>query len=106
MGPTILDVARAAGVSASTVSCVLNGSAPVAPAKRRIVLRVVREIGYRPNALARSLKLRRSDTLGLIVPDITNPFFAEITKGIEGACQRLGYTLIACNSENRVAKER
>jgi LacI family transcriptional regulator len=106
MSVTVLDVARAAGVSASTVSRVLNGTAPVHAAKRRRVLQAVRRLGYEPNGLARSLKQRKSLTLGLVVPDITNPFFAEIAKGVETASHRLGYSLILCNSGNAVERER
>ena len=79
--PTIRDVAAAAGVSVSVVSRVLNpDSGPVAPAKRQEVLRVIEELGYRPNMLARSLRRRETRTIGLIVPDNANPFFAECAR--------------------------
>jgi LacI family transcriptional regulator len=106
MAATIHDVAREAGVSASTVSRVLNGSAPVNEEKRRRVLRAVEKLNYRPNALARSLKKKRTHSIGLIVPDITNPFFAEVAKGVEDVAREYGYTVILCNSENDPARER
>ncbi len=106
MATTIHDVAREAGVSASTVSRVLNGTAPVNEEKRRRVLHAVEKLNYRPNALARGLKKKRTYTIGLIVPDITNPFFAEVAKGVEDASRDYGYTVILCNSENDPARER
>lgn len=105
MPTTISVVARAARVSASTVSRVLNGTATVHPAKRRRVLLAVRRLRYEPNDLARSLRRRRSHTIALVVPDITNPFFAEIAKGVEDTCQRVGYSVFLCNSGNDVRKE-
>lgn len=106
MAVTIRDVARTAGVSVSTVSRVLTGNAPVAPERRRRVVRATRALGYRPNVIARSLKQRRTTTLALVVPDITNLFFAEVARGVEDAAHRLGYALILCNAENDLRKER
>src|SRR6266545_3582815 len=63
------------------------------------------QLGYVPNHFARSLRVQESKTLGLIVPDSTNPFFAEVARGIEAACFRAGYTLILCNSDRSVEKE-
>jgi LacI family transcriptional regulator len=77
--PTIRDVASAAGVSVSVVSRVLNPeSGPVAPAKRETVLRVIDELGYRPRAAARELSVGQTPTIGLVVADLANPFFAKL----------------------------
>jgi LacI family transcriptional regulator len=83
MRPTIYDVAERAGVSIATVSRVLNGSPKATAATRDMVLRAVRELGYRPNAAARSLAGRATDTLALVFPEISSPFFAEIIRGAE-----------------------
>jgi LacI family transcriptional regulator len=99
------DVARQAGVSTSTASRALTRPEMV---RREVVDRVRRvagELGYSANPFARSLRLRTSKTLGLIVPDSTNPFFAEVARGIEAACFRAGYTLILCNSDRSLEKE-
>jgi LacI family transcriptional regulator len=99
------DVARRAGVSTSTASRALTRPEMV---RREVVDRVRRvagELGYSANPFARSLRLRTSKTLGLIVPDNTNPFFAEVARGIEAACFRAGYTLILCNSDRSLEKE-
>jgi LacI family transcriptional regulator len=99
------DVALAAGVSTSTASRALTRPEMV----REEVVARVREIagrlGYSANPFARSLRLQASKTLGLIVPDSTNPFFAEVARGIEAACFRAGYTLILCNSDRSLEKE-
>lgn len=101
----LIDVARRAGVSPSTASRALNRPELVS---REVVARVraiAEELGYAPNPFARSLRVQDSRTLGLIVPDSTNPFFAEVAKGIEAACFGAGYTLVLCNSERSLAKE-
>ncbi|HTU01439.1 MAG TPA: LacI family DNA-binding transcriptional regulator [Candidatus Sulfotelmatobacter sp.] len=102
-GVTIASVGRLAGVSIATVSRVLNNvPGQVSLATRRRVLRVIRELDYRPNALARSLHQKRTHTIGLILPDITNPYYAEIARGIEDAISRRDYTLITCNSDRKL----
>ncbi len=99
---TITDVAAEAGVHPSTVSRVLTGNAAetIRPETRERILVVADRLGYRPSALARSLRLRRTLTLGMLVPDITNPFFSSIIKGAEAAARERGYNLILCNSED------
>src|SRR5438105_2373215 len=82
---TIEDIARLAGVSPSTVSRVLNGSKPVAPDKRDLVLAAVEQHGYRPNAVARGLVRGRSMCVGVLVQDVGSPFFAAMVSGIERA---------------------
>ncbi len=104
---TIVDVAKAAGVHPSTVSRVLNdrADASVREETRRRVVRTAQRLGYRPSALARSLRLKRTLTLGMLVPDITNPFFSPIIKGAEDAARERGYNLILCNSEDLPERE-
>jgi LacI family transcriptional regulator len=104
---TITDVASEAGVHPSTVSRVLNGHAgsTIRVATRERVLAAAEVLGYRPSALARSLRLKRTLTLGMLVPDITNPFFSSIIKGAEDAARERGYNLILCNSEDEPERE-
>jgi transcriptional regulator with XRE-family HTH domain len=85
---TIKDIADKAGVSYATVSRALNGKYGVRPSTRERVLAVARRMGYRPNAIARGLVTRRTMTLGLVVPDIKNPFFPEIAGGVEESSSR------------------
>lgn len=103
---TIVEVARRARVSTSTVSHVLNGTRFVSPATRTRVEAAVAGLRYRPNALARSLRRGRSHTLGMIVPDSANPFFAEMGRAIELAAFEAGFSVILCNTENDRDKER
>jgi LacI family transcriptional regulator len=104
---TITDVARAANVHASTVSRVLNGRAELSllPQTRERVIAAATRLGYRPSALARGLRLRRTFTLGMLVPDITNPVFPSIIKGVEGAAHARGYHLILCNTDDSYERE-
>jgi LacI family transcriptional regulator, galactose operon repressor len=94
-------------VHPSTVSRVLsgNGACAVRPETRQRVLAAAEGLGYRPSALARSLRLQRTLTLGMLVPDITNSFFSSIIKGTEDAAHERGYTLILCNSEDDHERE-
>jgi LacI family transcriptional regulator len=94
-GPTIRDVATRAGTSTAVVSYVLNdGPRPVAPATRARVLTAVAELGYRRNNLARALRANRSGTIGLVVPDLAKPFFAELVRAIEDAAFTRGFRLL------------
>jgi len=106
-GPvTRKDVARYAGVSTAVVSYVVNGGPKkVAPATEAKVQDAIRVLGYRPNAAARALKLGSSETLGLVVPDISNPFFALLAHAVEDAAAELGYALVLTNSDGNFAKE-
>lgn len=101
---TINKVADKAGVSVSTVSHVLNRTRFVAPETAERVMQAVRELDYAPNGVARSLKLRHTRTLGMIVPSNANPFFAELMNGVERACFDRQYSLIVCNSDDRLDK--
>ena len=105
MQPTIADVARHAGVSTATVSRVINGQSVVAPATRKRVQASVRALGYQHNALAASLVRQRSHTLGVVLPDISNPFFSEVVRGLEDAAHAAGYNVFLCNSDLNAAKE-
>ena len=94
MNVTIRDVAKAASVSTATVSNVLNKTGKVGPQARRLVLSVVKRLGYIPNVHARRLASREGRTLGIIVSDIENPFFPEVIKGFEIRARQLGYDAI------------
>jgi LacI family transcriptional regulator len=96
---TLLDVARKAGVSKSTVSNVVRGAAIVADPTRLRVERAIRETGYQPNMIARALKARISHAMAIVVPDLTNPFFGELVVSTERAARALGYGLVAANTE-------
>jgi DNA-binding LacI/PurR family transcriptional regulator len=100
-GPTILDVARRAGVSKSLVSMVIRGEEGVSPKNRQAVLHAIDELGYRPNALARSLVERRTRILGMLVSDLHNPFFGEVVSGIQMRADELGYRVLF-NTGDRV----
>ena len=96
---TIQDVATRAGVSISTVSRVVTGAVPVDPATAERVREAIAALGYRPNLLARSFRRRVTHTIGLLVPDNSNPFFAEVARVIEDAGFAEGYSVILCNSD-------
>jgi LacI family transcriptional regulator len=96
---TIEDVARTAGVSRQTVSRVLNNKGEVSGTTRSRVQEAIAALGYHPSAIARSLSLQRTFSIGLVVPDITNPFFPEIARGVEDAARRENYNLFLCNTD-------
>ncbi len=102
-----MDVAAEAGVHPSTVSRVLNGrtESTMLPATRQRVVAAADRLGYRPSAIARGLRLQQTLTLGMLVPDISNPFFSPIIKGAEEAALERGYNLILCNTEDDPARE-
>lgn len=103
---TIKDVARHAGVSYTTVSHVLNKTRPVSLDARERVLIAVEALAYVPSALARSLKSNATGSIGLIIPNNTNPYFSEVARGIEDSCYAAGYSVILCNSDDDPAKQR
>ena len=102
---SIKDVAKAAGVSVSTVSHVINETRFVAPETKENVKQAIRELGYQPSSLARALKVNRTKTIGMLVTSGTNPFFAEVVTGVEEGCFRNGYSLILCNSGNQPGRQ-
>ncbi|HTJ95486.1 MAG TPA: LacI family DNA-binding transcriptional regulator [Pararobbsia sp.] len=103
--PSVRDVAKRAGVSISTVSVALNNSSRVSAETHRRVMEAVEAIGYSPNSIARSLRLGRTNLIGLIVSEITNPFFAALAKIIQSEALEAGYNLIVCNSDENPARE-
>jgi LacI family transcriptional regulator len=102
---TIKDVARLAGVSTSTVSYVLNNNKSLKAETKERVLEAVRQLGYRPNLIARSLKTRKTSTIGIIIPDIANTFFTEIIRGIEDISEQHNHSVILCNTYENSQKE-
>jgi LacI family transcriptional regulator len=103
--PTIADVARASGVAKSTVSRALNDSSRIGEPTKKRVRAAARRLGYEPNYIARSLTRKRTQTIGVILEDILNPFFSEVAKGIETALRRRGYTMLLTSSGYRAAEE-
>ncbi|MDQ7843812.1 MAG: LacI family DNA-binding transcriptional regulator [Armatimonadota bacterium] len=104
---TILDVARHAGVSPATVSRVLNQSShPVSAGGRRRVLAAARKLAYIPNLLARSLLTQQTAALGVLIPDVSNPYYAAALRGIEDAVEPTGRTVILCNTDRDPEKQR
>ena len=103
---TIKEVADLAGVSIGTVSHVLTGSLPVSPRLRTKVEAAIRELDYHPNHVARSLKTSKTRTLGIIVPDMTIPFFPRIIRGAESAARQGNYSLVAVNSDESARREK
>ncbi|OLS41397.1 catabolite control protein A [Bacillus sp. MRMR6] len=105
MNITIYDVAREANVSMATVSRVVNGNPNVKPVTRKKVLEVIERLGYRPNAVARGLASKKTTTVGVIIPDISNIFFAELARGIEDIATMYKYNIILSNSDQNLDKE-
>jgi LacI family transcriptional regulator len=99
------DVAERAGVSVTTVSHVINETRPVSDELRQRVLAAMQELGYQPNLLARGLRRGETHTIGMIVPDSANPFFAELARGIEDTVFEQGYNVILCSSDGDLDKE-
>src|SRR5262245_29778594 len=107
MTPTTMKrIAEELGVSITTISKVLNEQPDIGAATRARVLAKVDELGYRPNAVARSLTLRRTHTLGVVIPDLMHSFFVEIVSGIEPVMSAHGYGLLLCSSGENPVKER
>ena len=93
------DVARVAGVSTSTVSHVINKNRFVSESIIKRVNEAIDALNYAPSALARSLKMNRTNTLGMLLTASNNPFYAEVVRGVERSCYERGYSLILCNTE-------
>src|SRR5260370_8080662 len=100
------EVARRAGVSLGTVSNVLNDPERVAEETRRRVQRIIDELGFVRNGSARHLRVGSTQSIGLVVLDVSNPFFTEVARGAEDAASERGYIVILCNSDNSARKER
>ncbi|MGF3056317.1 LacI family DNA-binding transcriptional regulator [Microbacterium sp. YY-01] len=101
---TIYDVAALAGVSPATVSRVFNG-AGVSPEKATAVRQAAAQLAFTPNRTARSLRRQSSEVIGLIIPDIENPYFTEMARGVEDVASEAGYSVVLCNSDAQVEKE-
>lgn len=105
MRATITDVARYAGVSVRTVSRVLNDHPNVSCYTRERVLKAMDELDYGPNALARGLATQKSHTVGVIIPDVANPYFAEVVRGIEDVAAEANYHIFLCNTDEEPQQE-
>lgn len=103
--PTLKDVAKKADVSVQTISRVINNKAEVSPETRAKVLKAVSELGYQPNSVARSLVTRHSLAIGLVLPDISQPFYPEIARGVEDGAQSAGYSIFLCNAAGSPERE-
>ena len=101
MKATIYDVAKEAGVSIATVSKVINGKGKISEETRGSVLAIMDRMDYQPSVIASALTGKKTFTLGLLVPDISNPFFAEIARAIEDQSQRYGYSVVMCSTDNK-----
>lgn len=106
MNPTIVEVAKRAGVSTATVSNVMRSTKFVSPRVKARVEAAIRDLDYHPNEIARSLRVKQTRMLGIVVPDITNPFFPEVIRGAEDAAYKRGYFLVTANTNERIARER
>lgn len=103
--PTIKDVARVAGVAPITASRVINDSGYVSDKTRQRVEAAIEELGYVPNRVARSLRSKQTNTLALVLTDITNPFWTTIARGVEDVASQEGFSVILCNTDESEAKE-
>lgn len=108
MAVTLHDIALKSGISISTVSRILNKKSAkyrISKETEKTVLKTAKELNYRPNQLARGLRLKKTHTIGLIAPDIANPFFALIIKGVQTQAHQLGYSLVVCDTDEDLALE-
>ena len=103
---TIEDVAKKAGVSITTVSRVMNGNYPVKKETREKVEAVINKLNYKPNPLAKGLINKKTNTIGVIVPGITNMFFTEVVSGIENYSSEYGYNVVISDSKGNAEMER
>lgn len=101
---TIYDVAKLAGVSPATVSRVYNGMG-VSPEKTRAVRKAAAQLRFTPSRTARTLRKQESEVIALVIPDIENPYFTEVARGVEDVAQSQGYSVVLCNSDSQVEKE-
>ena len=102
---TIRDVARAAGVSIATVSAILNGTARVSEKLTKRVWQAIEATQYSPDGVARSLRLGRTSSIGLVVGDISNPFFTSLAKAVESRASEAGYLVIVANTDEQPDRE-
>lgn len=100
------DIARHASVSVGTVSHVINGTTPVRDEIKRRVQEAIEKLGYHPNHLSRALRTQQSKLIGMVIPDITNPFFPSVVRGVEDVAYKSSYRILLCNADNNIDKER
>ncbi|WP_176223934.1 LacI family DNA-binding transcriptional regulator [Thalassobacillus devorans] len=103
---TIRDVSKLSGCSVATVSRVINKSGYVSADAKQAIQKAIKELNYKPNTIARSLSGKKTYTVGLIIPDIMNPFFPEIARAIEDVASEIGYTVLLCNTDDNLQKEK
>ncbi|SFL74338.1 LacI family DNA-binding transcriptional regulator [Halanaerobium salsuginis] len=103
---TIKDIAKQAGVSVTTVSRVINNKPDVGDKTRAKILRIIEDLNYNPNSVARGLVMQKTNTIGLIIPDISNPFFPQVARAIEDKAQKLDYSVIFFNTDNNPDREK
>jgi LacI family transcriptional regulator len=103
--PTIQDVAKRAGVAPITVSRVINNSGYIREETRQSVEAAIAELGYVPNSLARGLRIKQTKTIGLVLTDITNPFFTILARGVEDFANRAGFNVFLCNTDESESKQ-
>ncbi|MEV5024965.1 LacI family DNA-binding transcriptional regulator [Paenibacillus sp. LPE1-1-1.1] len=101
MKATIYDVAREAGVSIATVSKVINAKGKISTERRNQIFAIMQRLQYQPSAIASALTSKHSFTLGLLIPDIANPFFAEVARAVEDRGHQFGYSVIICSTDNK-----
>ena len=106
MKVTIKDIAKKADVSVTTVSRVLNNKPDVGDDTRAKILKLIEDMNYNPNSVARGLVMQKTHTIGLIIPDISNPFFPQIARAIEDKAQEHGYSVIFFNTDNHLEREK
>ncbi|WP_337099574.1 LacI family DNA-binding transcriptional regulator [Paenibacillus sp. YIM B09110] len=104
MKATIYDVAKEAGVSIATVSLVINGKGKISKERREEIRGIMLRMGYKPSMIASALTGKKTYAIGLLVPDISNPFFAEIARAVEDEGQRHGYSVFICSTDNKDEK--
>lgn len=108
MAVTLNDIAELAGVSVSTVSRVLNDKAEkyrISAGTEARILEAAKKLNYRPNQIARGLRLKKTNTVGIIAPDVSNPFFAYIIKRVQNIAHNLGYSVVVCNTDENLEQE-
>lgn len=103
--PTIYDIAKLAGVSTATVSKVFNQTGRISEETRKRIFAISEQLNYQPSVVASALTGKRTYTIGLLIPDLANPFFAEVARHVEDRANELGYNVVICNTDNNEAKE-
>ncbi|MFC0469061.1 LacI family DNA-binding transcriptional regulator [Halalkalibacter kiskunsagensis] len=105
MKPTIYDVAKKAGVSIATVSKVINNTGRISEERRKMVMKVMEELDYQPSSVAAALTGKKTYTIGVLIPDIANPFIAEVARALENEARETGYTIILCSTDYQLERE-